>query len=372
MSESNAAPAQEPAVHAGPGVVSRREFLPPANVHFADLVPEEQLLIDWQRDAFMEASGVTLVELRDVRVWSEFQSICVHDEVNGMHADLSLVDEGFAVDDIPADVPVERLEGTTALLTHLDPHNFYHWLIDTVPCFGVLELAGIDRASIDRFYLHHLNAGFQRSTLARLGVGEAQVCCPAGQRRHYEFERLLVPLFRTDRGAWPNPWAASYLKSLYLEADRRAANDPHVDGRSRRCVYVRRGETRRAVTNEAALEERLAALGFTVLAPETHSPEEQARALARADCVLGAHGAGLANAVFCPPGAQLLEFGGHYITTHFRVVAQMANLRHRAIAAGVGEDGERLPITYDGDIRNLDFECDVDAVVDAARDWFGL
>ena len=350
----------------------RRQFLPPARLYFDEEIPEEELLISWQRDPFTETSGVSLVELRDARLWVDIASMCVHDAERGVNDELSLFHGEFDYERAVR-TPIDRIEGTVALLPHLDPHNFYHWLIDTVPCFGVLGLAGIELDRIDRFYIHRMDSGFQRRTLERLGVDPSRIISFDGEEHHYEFERLLVPLFRLDGAFWPNPWAMSYLKGLYLDGAARAANDADAaSGATRKLVYVRRGDARRAVTNEAALEERLVGMGFTVLAPETHSFEEQARALADADAVLGSHGAGLANIAFCRPGTRVMEFGGHYITTHFRIVAQLASLRYRSIAAGVDERGERLATSYEGEVRNLDFECDVDAVADAARAWFEL
>jgi hypothetical protein len=56
-----------------------------------------------------------------------------------------------------------------------------------------------------------------------------------------------------------------------------------------------------------ALEEFLAAQGFTSVVPEDLTPAEQIRLFLHADMVVGAHGAGMANLLFCPPGTRVLE-----------------------------------------------------------------
>ena len=83
----------------------------------------------------------------------------------------------------------------------------------------------------------------------------------------------------------------------------------------------------------------------------------------QADLVLAAHGAGLANMVFCEPGTRIIEFGGHYLTTHFRMLSEFADLEYRSFAAGIDENGRRLNVTPDGSVRSEDFHVDIDEIL---------
>ena len=73
-------------------------------------------------------------------------------------------------------------------------------------------------------------------------------------------------------------------------------------------VYLsRRRTSMRVMVNEARLEQALRARGFRILNSETLSAAEQVAAVRGARVVVGASGAQLANALFMPTGACLIE-----------------------------------------------------------------
>ena len=72
-------------------------------------------------------------------------------------------------------------------------------------------------------------------------------------------------------------------------------------------IYISRRFSRRALPAEGQLENLLAARGFRILHLESMDWREQISAFAGAKVIAGAHGAGLANLVFTPPGATLIE-----------------------------------------------------------------
>ncbi|WP_297511708.1 DUF563 domain-containing protein [uncultured Caulobacter sp.] len=79
-------------------------------------------------------------------------------------------------------------------------------------------------------------------------------------------------------------------------------------GRGARRVYLsRRGQSMRVMVGEAALEKALAARGFAIVRPETLGASEQVALMRDADVVVGASGAALANAVFLPRDARVVE-----------------------------------------------------------------
>ncbi|MGH1556659.1 glycosyltransferase family 61 protein [Caulobacter segnis] len=63
----------------------------------------------------------------------------------------------------------------------------------------------------------------------------------------------------------------------------------------------------RVMVGEAAFEKALAARGFAIVRPETMSPSEQVALMREAEVVVGASGAALANAIFLPRGARVVE-----------------------------------------------------------------
>jgi capsular polysaccharide biosynthesis protein len=89
--------------------------------------------------------------------------------------------------------------------------------------------------------------------------------------------------------------------------DRILARAPEADGGGPRLYLSRRRTTSRVLLNERALERALLARGFRILHPETMTVDAQIAALRGAQVVVGASGAQLANAMFLPPGAAMIE-----------------------------------------------------------------
>ena len=108
-------------------------------------------------------------------------------------------------------------------------------------------------------------------------------------------------------------------------------------------VYCRRGDTAlRRVADEGALEAALLALAgprvdVRVFDGAARTPAEAVALFRAADVVVGVHGAALANALFCAPGATLVEFG----------FASAAARHYEHLAFAVGLAHVRVPLAAD-------------------------
>ena len=95
----------------------------------------------------------------------------------------------------------------------------------------------------------------------------------------------------------PAPIVADALRGLVpVRADSTGA----------RRLYVKR-TSRRRIVNEDEVLVTLERHGFSEVSNEGLSVSEQIALFAKAEAVIGVHGAGLANAVFSPPGTLLIE-----------------------------------------------------------------
>jgi capsular polysaccharide biosynthesis protein len=89
-------------------------------------------------------------------------------------------------------------------------------------------------------------------------------------------------------------------------------SSPHERRRNAGRLYVSRRRfsesvPRRVLLNEAEVVEALAALGFEEIFPEELALAARMAAFARAELVVGPSGSGMFNAVFCWPGARVIE-----------------------------------------------------------------
>ena len=99
------------------------------------------------------------------------------------------------------------------------------------------------------------------------------------------------------------------------------------------------------MANEAELIELLQRQGVRIIVPGTLPVVEQIAAFRAARLVIGPHGAGLSNLVFCRSGSFVYELlPRHYAHVAFNRVAQAAELNYAADlfeSAGAGRPHER-------------------------------
>lgn len=183
--------------------------------------------------------------------------------------------------------------GTALLLGVPNSDNYYHWLLESLPRWKILQEAGY--TDYDYVLLHRKLFRFQDETLDRLNVPwEKRLRC----KKYFvhRFERLVVPAMPFP--LWQvTPWACEWVRSLF----------PGGNSGPEKIYLSRRGTRRRRLVNETELETQLAALGFACVQPEHLSVADQAKLVGVARYVVAPHGAGLANLVFAPRGAKVIE-----------------------------------------------------------------
>ena len=124
-----------------------------------------------------------------------------------------------------------------------------------------------------------------------------------------EMPRSHVPgqICRAEVLFWPDRCPIGRMPASALRAarERVIARRPPGGGRRTR-IYLRRAASR-SVANAHVVESILTKNGFTPVLLEELSANEQIDLFRGAEMVVGAHGAGLANLLFCPPGTMVLE-----------------------------------------------------------------
>ena len=229
--------------------------------------------------------------------------------------------------------PLQRIDGSVALLNARLSHNYYHWLIDILPRLMALRYAGV---AAD-YYLVDCLSPFQQRVLADLGIAPRQLIQPHC-RLLLQAERLLVPSMPTP--ACLRAFGTTILAGLGSE-------EPVA--RERRIFISRRQTGTRTLANEAELEALLERHGF-----ETHSMEQyplgkQARLIHESQTIVATHGAGLANLAFAKPGTQVVEIvpEGRFNATCYPKLSRVFGLRHQLIFAQRARYKQILNVSLD-------------------------
>ena len=216
---------------------------------------------------------------------------------------------------LPAASPVM---GSVGVLTTRGSDNYYHFLMDVLPRLELIRRAGVE----PDVYLVNRTTRFQRDILDHIGLTAGR-CLGSDKYPHLRADELVVPSLPDENLKTP-AWIVPWLRARLLP-DRVAA--PH------RRLYVGRGDKKhtRRVDNERHLLDVLEPLGFESIDPGTMTVADQVRFFAEAECVVGAHGAGLTNLAFAPPGAAVVElFPPDYVNECFWALAcTVEGLRYR-------------------------------------------
>jgi capsular polysaccharide biosynthesis protein len=231
--------------------------------------------------------------------------------------------------------------------------NYYHWMTQALPAID-WSLRNIASHNL-KLALRKLGP-WQEETLRLLGHGDVPRIT-LDESKQYFFPQLHYSDFLYGKTAFGVSIAANETYARLYEAGWDGDTSPASE-----VIYVARSDSgQRAMLNEPEMIEALAREDVRIVVPGEHSVREQAAIFNRASIVIGAHGAGLTNIVFCRPGAIVYEImPSFYINPCFRRLAQAAGLTYYAdIFEGGGE----------GFVHDIPWHCGLSAVLDRLREF---
>ena len=279
----------------------------------------------------MVRDAVSITELRDAEVLVADNTVAVLSADGAIRTELSvgpvptLLVRRFAELARAGQPPTaHRLAAAVLAIDQFPAPNLGHFLLDHASRLLLYRAAGIDLGAVTAIG-PALTETYQKATVNRIGVANWHATdAPA---------RLLVArLFVSSNcrqlqhsahlGA---PWAVAGVRALFDTAPR---------ARHRRLLISRADAKFRRIVNEPAIAGLLAPLGFETIIPGALSLGDQIAAFRDATHVVGPHGAGLANILFCAPGTHVLEaFHPHYGTWTYAILGPSLGLHYASLVA---------------------------------------
>jgi hypothetical protein len=199
------------------------------------------------------------------------------------------------------------IDGTVIVMTDdVRPLNFCHWLIDGLPRFAAL---GPRIRRSDTFVVTlPLTAPFQLDSLLMCGFERRRII----EVKNFQAIQARELIVTSDLANMPHPafkaapWAMSYLRGSVGLASAMATRAGHAVTPKK--IYISRADAGgRRVTNETEFCNLLIKAGYTKVILSELPLAEQVTIFAGATHVVALHGAGLSNAVFLTPPAQVIE-----------------------------------------------------------------
>ncbi len=210
----------------------------------------------------------------------------------------------------PAEHPVRNsvffseprhLPGRALLLFNDASTNFYHWCCDILPRLLVASQGGRSLAEIDHFITDELPHRFHHDSLEAFGIPREKLVVGPRHRR-ITADVLCVPSLY-DRSGMVREQSLRFVRDAILP-DRSPARPP---GSGRRIFVSRQRAHTRRIVNWEAVAPVLREFDFEDVFTEELTLREQAGIFDQAGHVVGVHGAGLTNLMFCRPGTRVLE-----------------------------------------------------------------
>ena len=191
-------------------------------------------------------------------------------------------------------------------------NNYWHWLFDVLPRFGLCSKV-INLNEIDYFLLPSLLKKFQRETLDCLNIPKHKRIS-SEKFRHIKAKELIMtdhPLVTSGNATKDNlnipNWIILWLKDNFLNPDII------INKKIKNKIYIDRGDTisnhlpQRLISNEDEIKKYLLKNNFIFVKLFVAKFREQINLFHNAECIVGLHGAGFVNVVFCKPGTKIIE-----------------------------------------------------------------
>lgn len=300
------------------------------------------------RDTQMVTTPVTVNILDNARVFFSGGPCLITDQDGQVHH-RALVDDK-QVSAAPW-AHYRRLDGTVFLFGNsAGAHCYYHWMVDLMPKWGVLQKAGIGVDAIDHVLVRELASGFQRETFQRLGIPTDKII-EARNSHYFECERLVYVHMNNGINLKMNRFVPAWMRHQFLQTSPASVSGPVAAGpvtdanadHAPLKLYISRPKgVRRGVANEEALLPVLEHHGYTVRAMEGMSIAEQAALLARTEVLISPHGGALTNMLFSRPGIDVVELFGRHVYPFYYGLAALCGHNYHAILENPQEDYPQL------------------------------
>ncbi|OED42190.1 hypothetical protein AB833_07770 [Chromatiales bacterium (ex Bugula neritina AB1)] len=205
-------------------------------------------------------------------------------------------------------------------------HNYYHWTMDIIPKMGVLAAAGFTLQKDDIYIVPFARNAFAIELLRRFAIRESQVVETEKVSPYITADEILVPWLQNKMGLTMGTWLPHFMRRSVEEA---AGNSTEPDCQRR--LYISRSDSSadgRTLGNQKELEACLTQRNFEIIYPENYTVAQQAVLFGSANVVLAAHGAGLANIVYCRPGTTVIELYGQHLSPCYQAICALAGYRY--------------------------------------------
>ena len=209
--------------------------------------------------------------------------------------------------------------------------NYFHWLFDVLPRLIILRQK-IDFKNIDFFLFPNIDLNFQKETLDLLEI-------PINKRisskiyRHLSADEIICvdhPCVILNDPLRDNENIPTWILEFYKNEIKKKINLR----KKIKKIYIDRKDSNsniknlRVIINENQVRELLLNSGFDIVKLSSLSFSKQIELFDSADTVVGLHGAGLSNILFCKPNTKIIEIKPSHVGSMYENLGKKLNLNY--------------------------------------------
>jgi capsular polysaccharide biosynthesis protein len=188
------------------------------------------------------------------------------------------------------------------------PREYGHWILEMLPRLALLDEFPPDTRIITQNY----QLKYQVESLEMLGLLDR---CRWTSEQHLRIENYYYSA-QPSMIACYNPYAVRWIRDKFLPLV--AADTRPTPAR----FFVRRHGALRNMVNEEEVLAFFRGIGWEIVDSAELTFADQIRYFSRAEAICAIHGSGLTNALWCKPGAKLLElFADSYLASDAEWIA---------------------------------------------------
>ncbi|MBC5773498.1 glycosyltransferase family 61 protein [Pontibacter sp. KCTC 32443] len=207
-------------------------------------------------------------------------------------------------------------------------NNYFHWMFDVIPRIGWVLHSKSKLQDIKVWFINSRKQPFQNETLNHIGI-EKTSTIELDVHDYYVCDNLVIPSLSGLSGN-ASIRVVNMIRYLFKEWMIESENN------SQEPIFISRNNaSKRKISNFKELRPVLQDLGVKVIELESMSVSEQVKLFYNTNLIIGVHGAGLSNLVFCKPGSTVVEiFSPNYVNQCYWTIASHVDLNYHYL---VGE-----------------------------------
>lgn len=211
------------------------------------------------------------------------------------------------------DISKEELiyfDGTLAVISSPGQQCYYHWLLQIIPRLKILHDSNLH---YDKIYVYadNFNLSWQKETLYKVmdffGILHNKILF-IDSKNIVQAKTLLVPSvpwIPSGPQFWHQKpeWCKLFFKNVFIDQPLMG----EIKQTSKYVFISRINANYRRISNEFALMQVLNKKGFVSYRLEELSVSQQANLFNNAEVIIGPHGAGWTNLIFCDTKTKIVE-----------------------------------------------------------------